>query len=748
MLLFVVTFQPIPGVVEPAYVLPASLALALMPGVLALAQLVPALRASRPMAVWSFAVDAFAVLTMIALYAFEPRRNEMGLLLVVQAEGGLLLGLPGGLWAWGATTLGSIAIDAMSASHTGIGIDERDVILRTLIGLLLAIGGGSVSAELSGERARRLADREAELEAAREEQERYRQLVEETPAVTYIRAPDRSGSTAYMSPQITSMLGFAPNEWVADPDLWASRLHPDDRARIVAESDSANATGRPFVQEYRMLNRDGRVVWIRDEALPLRDADGSLLSWHGVMTDITERKRVEEQVAFIAYHDPVTGLPNRIMFEESLDRAVTLARWRGTALAVLYMDLDDFKAVNDTLGHHAGDAFLREIADRLKGAVREADLVARQSGDEFLVLLADLADGSQEGDGVARAIAARIREALEPPVVIAGLPFWPSVSIGIALFPAAATDGHALLIEADAAMYRSKRAGPGRVTVSTGDGAWSMSGGSLAARLRRAVETGSWAVHYQPVVDLDSGVVVGLEALVRWRDESGALVPPAGFLQVAEDAGLLDAIDDWVFDEILRQVASWRREGLRLPGPVSVNLSRDRCRRGDPGPVMLERVRGAGLEPGVVSVEVPDSPSLSEPGTHRAVQSLRAGGFRVAVDDFGTGSSSLAMLRDVRVDAVKIDRPFLRNVPDDLDASRMLEALIALARSLRIEPVAEGVETEEQRAFLAGAGCRLGQGYLFSPPVPPSEVVALIERGRAAIGGPRAGGAGRGGPGR
>ncbi len=735
MLTFALLFQPAPGTVEPAYVRPASLALALMPAVLALAQLVPRLRASRTMAVWSFTVDALVVLTMIALYAFDPGGAEMSLLLVVQAEGGLLLGLQGGLWAWGTTSVASIAIEAVAAAHAGVGIDGRELAARLVVGVLLAIGGGFVSEELSGERARRLAEREAELEAARGEQERYRQLVEETPVVTYNRASDRSGSTGYISPQVTALLGFAPEEWLADADLWPSRLHPDDRVRIVAENDSANATGRPFVQEYRMLARDGRVVWIRDEALPLRDAGGSVLSWHGVMTDITERKRVEEQVAFLAYHDPVTGLSNRIMFEEALDRAVILARWRGTALAVLYMDLDDFKAVNDTLGHHAGDGFLREVAERLQGAVREVDLVARQSGDEFLVLLGDLGggvgpDGSSEAEGVARAIATRIREALEPPVLLGGFPFAPSASIGIALYPASAEDGHALLIEADAAMYRSKRAGPGRVTLSTGEGAWPVSGGSIASRLRRAVETGSWALHYQPVVDLGSGEVVALEALVRWRDENGALVPPAGFLQVAQDAGLLDAIDDWVLDEILRQVTRWRTEGLRLPGPVSVNVPSERCRRTDPTPRMLERVLGAGLEPNDVSVEVADSPNLAEPAAHRAVEGLRAGGFAVAVDDFGTGSSSLALLRDVHVDAVKIDRPFLDGVPEDPAASRMLEALISLATSLGIEPVAEGVETEGQRAFLAGAGCRLGQGFLFSPPVPPAEVGGLIERSR------------------
>ncbi len=752
MLAFATTFHESVVRSGPALLEPAAIALGSIPALLALIQLIPPVRRSHRAAVLCMIADAAAVLAFLALYAFEPGQEPFGLIVLVQAEGGLVLGNPRSIWAWLVTSVSALAVEVASGVGTNVGLDVRQEALRMLAGLFAAVGAGALAEELFGARSRRQAEHEEELATARAAEERYRQLVEATPAVTYMRAPDRSGSTAYMSPQVTAMLGFRPQEWVADPDLWPSRMHPDDRARIIAESDRANATGQPFVQEYRLLASDGRPVWVRDEAVPIRADDGTLRWWQGVMTDITERKRVEEQVAFLAYHDAVTTLPNRLMFEEALEMALARARRNGAAAAVMYMDLDDFKVVNDTLGHDAGDQFLREVAARLQGAVREADLVARQGGDEFLVLLADLTEPdprptsgdqwaeAEPGDGVpdvsshaesvARAIAARIREALEPPIVLAGLPFVASVSTGVALFPSSASDAHGLLLEADAAMYRSKRGSPGGVTLSTGSGTWPAAGGSLATRLRRAVETGSLVVHYQPVVKLDSGALWGLEALVRWIDEGGALVPPGEFLRVAEDAGLVEAIDEWVLDDVLRQAAEWRAAGM-LPARISVNISAERCRRSDPAPRMVERVLTAGFDPAAFVVEVMDSPRLIDRGTIRTIEGLRDAGFNVAVDDFGSGSSSLAFLRSVRVDMLKIDRPFLHSVPADGDACRMLAALVDLAFALGVEPIAEGIETHAQREFLLRAGCRLGQGFLFGEPVPAPEVQGYLSRSRA-----------------
>jgi PAS domain S-box-containing protein len=756
MLAFATTFRESILRSGPAYLEPVAIALGSLPLVLALIQLIPPVRRSRRAAVLCMVADAAAVLAFLALYAFEPGREPFGLIVLVQAEGGLVLGNPRSILVWLVTSVSALAVEIASGVGTDVGLDVRQEALRMLAGLFAAIGAGALAEELFGARVRRQAEHEEELATARAAEERYRQLVEATPAVTYMRAPDRSGSTAYMSPQVTGMLGYRPQEWIADPDLWPTLVHPDDRARVIAESDRANATGQPFIQEYRLVARDERVVWVRDEAVPIRADDGVLRWWQGVMTDITERKRVEEQVAFLAYHDAVTGLPNRLMFEEALEMALARARRSGAAAAVMYMDLDDFKVVNDTLGHDAGDQFLREVATRLQGAVREADLVARQGGDEFLVLLADLSepegrsaagaaeaeaedhaqlgggvpDPSSHAESVARAIAGRIREALEPPIILAGLPFVASVSSGVALFPSSASDAHSLLLEADAAMYRSKRGSPGGVTLSTGSGTWPAAGGSLATRLRRAVETGSLVVHYQPVVRLDSGALWGLEALVRWIDEGGALVPPSEFLRVAEDAGLVEAIDDWVLDDVLRQAVLWRSAGT-LPARLSVNISAERCRRSDPAPRMLERVLTAGFDPALFVVEVMDSPRLIDRGTIRTIEGLRDGGFRVAVDDFGSGSSSLAFLRGAQVDVLKIDRPFLGSVPADGDACRMLAALIDLAFALDVEPVAEGIETHAQREFLLRTGCRVGQGFLFGEPVPAPAVEAYLSRSRA-----------------
>ena len=336
----------------------------------------------------------------------------------------------------------------------------------------------------------------------------FRSIVEEGPAVTYIDAIDDSASSIYVSPQIETLLGYAPQEWCNDPGLWPRALHPDDRARALAENARHNETGEPFRLEYRMFAKDGRVVWVHDAARVVCDDRGMPRYSHGVMIDISERKRTEEEVAFQAYHDELTGLPSRAMFEELLDLSVSRARRHDGSVAVLCVDLNDFSLVNDSLGHQAGDALLIAVADRLREAARETDLVARRGGDQFLLLLADLArdDGGIDGAVMrAESVAQRIQESLLAPFGVDGTEVYVAASVGISMFPDDAADAGTLQRNAESAMYEAKKGGRSGFVLSVGGALDSSAKLQFVTRLRKAVETQRWVLHYQPVVDLESG---------------------------------------------------------------------------------------------------------------------------------------------------------------------------------------------------------------------------------------------------
>jgi diguanylate cyclase (GGDEF)-like protein len=499
---------------------------------------------------------------------------------------------------------------------------------------------------------------------------------------------------------------------------------------VLAGADLVSATGEPFVEEYRLFGREGDIVWVRDEAVALPGPDGRR-AWQGVMVDITERRRAEQEVAYLAYHDKLTGLPNRSMFEEALGLALARARRHGLAVAVLYLDLDDFKRINDTLGHGAGDDVLRQVAGRLQEAVRESDVVARHGGDEFLVLLDDLAvsadNGGAEAADLARSVAERIREALHVPVVFAGSDLHVSGSIGIAVSRGSREDEAWLVRRADAAMYRTKRESPGGIAMAS-ERDEPVPGELQAERLRRAVEGDGLVVHYLPVVDLSTARIVGVEALVRWQSEDGRLIPPGEFLTLAEDLGLMGAIDERVMAAAFGMCGAWVAEGLDL-GQVSVNLSAAGLGGADLHAGVLRRIEATGVDPGRVMLELAESALLADGRARQSLAALHDAGVRLAVDDFGTGMSSLAGLRDFPIDVIKLDRPLLRGVPEDPKAIRLLEAVVQLVRSLGAEPLAEGVETEGQRAALLAMGCRLGQGFRFSPPVPADQVEPLMRSG-------------------
>ena len=561
----------------------------------------------------------------------------------------------------------------------------------------------------------------------REAEERYRTLVEQLPAVIYVDEINDQSTPLYVSPQVEAMIGFSPEEWRENPGIWQRSLHPDDRERVIQEHLRTNRTRDAFTEEYRLLTRGGRVVWVRDEAALVHGPEGIPRFWQGVMIDITDRKRAEEQVAFLAYHDKLTGLPNLAMFEEHMNLALARARRHGLGVAVLYVDLDKFKLVNDTLGHAGGDEVLRGMVDRLHEATRDTDLVARLGGDEFLVLLADLEGPGPGGDALilSELVAGRIHQELQRPFRLGDTEFYMSASIGISVFPLDASDAKTLVKNADHAMYRSKKHGAGGYVVFANDMTDAGSSLSLAMKLRTAVHEKQWVLHYQPIVELVRGHVVGVEALLRWKDNDGHLVEPTAFVPLAEEMGLIAEVSDWVLEELVRQCEVWKSEGKKLN--VAFNLSPRGLWHPDLHAKLLSLVECMDSTTGGVTIEITESALEADPDRAQEILAgLHDHGLTIALDDFGTGYSSLSRLRSLPIEVLKIDRSFIKDVENDQSARSVVRAMIQLAHSLGMIPLGEGVETLGQLDYLAERGCTLGQGFYFSRPVAAEEITAEL----------------------
>jgi diguanylate cyclase (GGDEF)-like protein/PAS domain S-box-containing protein len=724
----------------------------------------------------------------------------------------------------------------------------------------------------------------------------YPELLDRVPAIIYVADAGDIGRWHYVSPQIRSILGYTPEEWCADAGLWASRLHPQDRDRVLrhearSEADLAHPGG---ASEYRLRHRDGHMVWIRDDALLVPDRDGSL-RWHGVLSDISERKQVEaeleqraaqqsavarlgehalegistaelmneavagaaeildvgvavvlehlpvddllvlragvgwppsaidelrfpagaasqagytmktgrpvlvtdwrterrfrnspplaeletrsglsviidgphgpfgvlgihcmqprdfgagdvdflqslanvladalqrqateDRIRHRALHDSLTGLPNRVLFLDRLEQALARLRRRDTIVAVLFLDFDRFKLVNDSLGHQVGDELLAAAAPRLKQAVRASDTVARFGGDEFGILLEEVA-----GEREAVDMAERIAAVFTRPFVLAGSEHFVTISIGIAL----ARGGELaedLIRDADAAMYRAKEHGRARyelfdevmrdraiVRLRVGND------------LRRALERDELRIEYQPVVSLRDQSIIGVEALLRWEHPERGRIPPTEFIPIAEEDGLIEPIGLWVLERACGQAAHWCRARPEAAAiGMSVNLSVVQVtNRGFPA-LIAEVLRTTGLDPSCLSVEITESVMLRDAAALTdALPALKSIGLRLVLDDFGTGYSSLGYLTRLPLDAIKIDRSFVDGLGTDRRDTAITEAIIAMSHALSLEVVAEGVETALQAAELSRLGCGIGQGFLFSQAVPAAEITRMLRLG-------------------
>jgi diguanylate cyclase (GGDEF)-like protein len=494
--------------------------------------------------------------------------------------------------------------------------------------------------------------------------------------------------------------------------------HPDDRRSPPSVGEGS------FVAEYekRYLRKDGSTLWASVSLSVVRNLRGVPEYLIGMVTDISARKAAEEQLLRRAHYDALTDLPNRVLCFDRLSQAIAQAGRKHWNAGVLFLDLDRFKVVNDTLGHTSGDAVLRLAAQRLQECVRAGDTVARVGGDEFVVVLAELAS-PQDGAIVAQ----KIVDAMAQPVRFDGKEIFITPSIGIATFPADGKDGEALVKNADAAMLRAKQGGRNSFkfyAASMNERALEKL--QLETDLRRALERNEFFLHYQPKVSLAGGQVTGVEALLRWNRPGHGLVSPAQFVPVLEDCGLIVPVGDWIVDAACAQVRAWRDAGL-APVQVAVNLAAKQFLHHDIGAVIDAALARHGIPGSLLQIEITESDAMAAPEQVSAVLAgLRRHGVGVAIDDFGTGYSSLGYLKRFPLDTLKLDRSFVTGLPADQDDVSIALAVIGMAHSLGLKVVAEGVEKAEQRDFLAAHGCDEMQGYLYSRPLPAGECAKFL----------------------
>jgi diguanylate cyclase (GGDEF)-like protein/PAS domain S-box-containing protein len=570
-----------------------------------------------------------------------------------------------------------------------------------------------------------LVDSEKRLRAA---EARYRTLVEQLPLAIYVNDLDDAGTALYRSPATETITGRSAEEWAADAGLLSRIVHPDDRERVLGEVAAATAAGAPLSTEYRIVRPDGCIVWVLDESALVHDGEAGRPCRQGYLLDMTARREVEEELAHVAEHDPLTGLPNWAMFQQRVRDAVGRAEATDRGAAVLLVDLDDFKLVNDSFGHAAGDALVVEAARRLVEAVEDVDAVSRLGGDEFAVLLADLDPGrGGSGTGLAAdAMAERVRAALRAPAEIDGTEIYCPASVGISLYPEDAADPATLLKYADTALFQAKAAGRDGQSRYTHPSADALEQLAMTGRLRRAIEAGRLVLHYQPLVDLESRAIVGVEALVRWQDGI-RLVMPGDFIPLAERTGLIGPLSRWVIAEACRQNRVWRDAGIDLY--VSVNLPPTFWEPAAMGEVVAT-IESYGLPLDRMMIEITESAFMNAPLRNEPLLAeIRGRGLRLAIDDFGTGYSSLSRLNHMPATTLKIDRSFVADLTQE-NAGGLVSAMIRMAEATGHQPVAEGIETEEQRALLLEEGCSMGQGYLFSKPA-PAEMIERLVRGLA-----------------
>lgn len=550
---------------------------------------------------------------------------------------------------------------------------------------------------------------------------RFRALSES--AMDIVTVIDGEGVILYQSPSVRHLLGVDPESMIGLNQF--DIIHKDDSPVIrerFKELISRGMLDRPV--EFRVRHADG--TWRTLESIGKNCLDVPAIRGIIVNTrDVSERRAIQQRIQHLAYHDALTSLPNRSLLQDRVAQAISRADRSGKRLAVMFIDIDNFKNINDTLGHDVGDELLREVARRLSASVRAHDTIARQGGDEFIVLLEEL-----EGQAGAARVAQKILDALRSAFDVGGTNQHVSGSIGIALFPDDGKDSQTLMKNADTAMFHSKAQGKNTYHFFTSNMNIAVKRRAmLESSLRAAVKDGDFLLHYQPQVDLTTGRVVAVEALVRWNNQAGGIVMPGDFIPLAEETGLINDIGEWVMREGCMQARRWQADGI-APERVAINLSARQL--GDAGFLgMVQRVlKETGLHPGCLELEITESQVMKQAeGSIQLLNELADMGIHLAVDDFGTGYSSLSYLKRLPITKLKIDQSFVRDITVDPNDTAIVVAIISMARSLDLEIIAEGIETLGQLNLLRAKGCAIGQGYYFSMPLSAEELMPVLQRG-------------------
>jgi diguanylate cyclase (GGDEF)-like protein/PAS domain S-box-containing protein len=537
-------------------------------------------------------------------------------------------------------------------------------------------------------------------------------------AILITAAAENGHVIEYANPAFKRITGYDPAEVVGQDCRFLQRDDRDQEGLVaIREGLAANKEVSAVLRNYR---KDGALFWNQLFIAPVPDPDGNTTHHIGVINDVTDLIRYQEQLEYQANYDGLSRLPNRNLLRERLDHAIA----RGKPLAVVFIDLDGFKNVNDSLGHSVGDRLLCVVAERLARSARPSDTVARHGGDEFVIVLTDAVD-----ERTLIGWMERVRATISEPVWLDGTELYVGCSMGASLFPQDGEDVETLLKKADLAMYRAKDMG--RNTFQFYQPEMNTSVGArlnLERRLRRALRDGEFLLHYQPQVEIETGHIVGMEALVRWHDPEVGLVPPSAFIPVAEESGLIGPLSEWVLREACRQNKAWQDEGLP-PARVSVNLSARQFQQRDIAKLVMAILEETGLAPQYLELELTESTIMRNAEEAVTMLSeLHALGIGLAIDDFGTGYSSLSYLKRFPVDRLKIDRSFVSDIGASSDDETITSAIIALAHSLQLQVIAEGVETAAQLDFLKERACNEMQGYFFARPMPHDAIPALLQR--------------------
>ena len=537
----------------------------------------------------------------------------------------------------------------------------------------------------------------------------------------------------YFSPRWKEILGYSDDELPSEFSSWESRVHPDDMEPTMAGLQE-NMEGKTEYYEgvHRMKHKDGHWVWILERGKTTFDENGKPIRMNGTHTDITAQKKLEDELkeqkdvlAHQAHHDALTGLPNRILFNDRLEQAIEKAKRYNTKMALLFIDLDHFKEINDSLGHETGDKILKAVTQRLEGTIRDKDTLARLGGDEFTIIMEDLINAQD-----ASLFARKILKVLAKSINVEENILYVSSSIGISLYPDDGDSSANLLKYADSAMYKAKAEGRNNFQFYSAEMTEiAFERVIMETSIREALEHDGFIVYYQPQVNGIDNQIVGMEALVRWKHNNMGLISPDKFITIAESTGLIVEIDRFVMKTAMEQFAKWYAEGLN-PGVLAMNLSTKQLQRKDFISVFKDLIKETGCKPEWLELEVTEGQIMSNPEEFIKVLNQISGiGVALAIDDFGAGYSSFSYLKKLPINKLKIDQSFVRDLPNDKENAAIARAVIALVKSLNLRVIAESIETKEQKDFMVENGCDNIQGYFYAKPMPANELKSVLLKG-------------------